>query len=138
VAERVEVGAQLLRARHLLGDPVHAVVPETVAVAVVGGGHEGLAEVAPREDRNRLVEHAPEVIQTAMADEPERLTAPGLVDVVEHPELVVRAELTRPPGLGYTGFDRGLGVGAHSEEKGVEKLGNSVRPPSTKIVWPVM
>jgi hypothetical protein len=54
------------------------------------------------------------------------------------PELVVLAELARPPALRCAAFDPRLWVGAHSEDQGVEKLGNRVRPPSTKIVWPVM
>src|SRR3954468_16382405 len=62
VAERVEVRAELLRARDDLGDPVDLVLPPPAAVAVMRGGHERLAEVAPREDGNALVEDAAEVV----------------------------------------------------------------------------
>ena len=82
---------------------------------MVGGGHQRLAEVAPREHRHAFVEHAPEVVDAALADEAERLAALGLVHVGEHADVV-----------------------AHSDDHGVAKLGNRVRPPSTKIVWPVM
>ena len=117
-----------MRAGDLLGDPVDVVLAHAaVAVRVVGGGDERLAEVAPREHGNVLVEHAAEVVQPALADERERLEALGLVDVVEHAELVARRRTARPPALV-----------AHSDDHGVEKLGKSVRPPSTKIVWPVM
>jgi hypothetical protein len=51
--------------------------------------------------------------------------------VVEHADLVVGPEGRRPPA----GFELGDG---HSDDQGVAKLGNSVRPPSTKIVCPVM
>ena len=116
VAERVEVGAELLRAGDLLGDPVDPVLPDAAAVGVVGRGDERLAEEAAGEDRDRLVEHAAEVVQPALADEAERLQALGLVHVGEHADR---------PAL-------------YSDDHGVRKLGNRVRPPSTKIVWPVM
>src|SRR3954466_9333690 len=134
MAEGVEMRPELLRGRYLLGHPVDVVVTDAAAgVGVVGGGDERLAEVAPREDRDRLVEHAPEVVQPSLADLRERLEALCGVDVVEHPELVLRAERRRPPGRRRR--RRGCG---HSDDHGVWKLGNSVRPPSTKMVWPVM
>jgi hypothetical protein len=59
---------------------------------VVSRGHEGLTEEAAREHRDRLVEHAPEVVQPSLADEPERLAALLVVDVIQHAELVVGAK----------------------------------------------
>ena len=97
VAERVEVGAELLRAGHLLGDPVDAFAPTPPPVGVVRGGDERLAEEAAGEDRDVLVEHAPEVVQPPVRTSAQRLEPLGLVDVVEHPELVVGAERRRPP-----------------------------------------
>ena len=55
--------------------------------------------------------------ETALADEGQRLAALGLVHVGEHADVGVRPD--------------------HSDDHGVAKLGNRVRPPSTKIVWPV-
>jgi hypothetical protein len=115
VTQGIDVRPELLRGRDLLGDPVDAVLPDAHAVGVVGRGDERLAEEAAGEGRDGLVEHASEVVQPALADEAERLQALGLVHVGEHADLV-----------------------AHSDDHGVEKLGNRVRPPSTKIVWPVM
>jgi hypothetical protein len=136
VAQRVEVRAELLRPAHLLGDPVDAVVADpAVRVRVMRRGDERLAEVAPREHRDGLVEHAPEVVQPPLADERERLAARALVDVVEHAELVAGAERGGPPRLGRR---RPRGRLRHSDDHGVRKLGNSVRPPSTNSVWPVM
>jgi hypothetical protein len=62
VAERVKVRAELLRRRDLLGDPVDAVLPDAHAVGVVGRSDERLAEEAAGEGRDRLVEHAAEVV----------------------------------------------------------------------------
>jgi hypothetical protein len=115
MAQGVQVRAELLGSGDLLGDPVHLVLPEAASVSVVGSRDERLPEVAAREHWHRFVEHASEVVQPALADERERLAALGLVHVGEHADLVV-----------------------HSDDHGVEKLGNRVRPPSTKIVWPVM
>ena len=137
VAERVDVRAELLRRADLLGDPVDAVVAEpALHVRVVGGGDERLAEEPAREHGHVLVQHPAEVVQPAFADQGERLAALRLVDVVEHAVLVVLAERRWPPAP-TRGGDRRV-LCAHSEDHGVEKLGNSVRPPSTKIVWPVM
>jgi hypothetical protein len=129
VAERVEVRAELHRRRDLLDHPVDVVVAHaTVLVGVVGCGHEGLAEEPPREDRDVLVQLVAEVVHPPLADEAQRFQALGLVHEVEHAALVVGAERRRPPT-----FRR-----CHSEDHGVAKLGNRVKPPSTKIVWPVM
>jgi hypothetical protein len=115
VAQGVEVRAELLRSGDLLGDPVDAVLADAPAVAVVGGGDERLPEEAAREHRHGLVEHASQVEEPTLAHEGERLPALGLVHVAEHADLVV-----------------------HSDDHGLRKLGNRVRPPSTKMVWPVM
>ena len=74
MAERVEVRAELRRARDHLGDPVHAVVADAAHVRVVRGRHERLVESAAREDRDVLVEHAAEVVRGASAA---RATAPA-------------------------------------------------------------
>ena len=63
--------------------------------------------------------------------ERQRFEALGVGDVVEHAELVVGPEGGRPPA----GLDLRDG---HSDDQGVAKLGNSVSPPSTKTVCPVM
>ena len=106
---------------------------EAIARAVPAGRHPPDKACTSCHMPKRRAEDAAEVVQAALADETERLPALGLVDVVEHPELVVLAELTRPPGLGCAACE-----GGHSDDQGVAKLGNKVRPPSTKIVWPVM
>src|SRR3954453_919048 len=115
MAERVDVGPQLLRAHNLLGDPVDLVLAHATAVGVMGGGDERLAEEPAREGRDGLVEHVAEIEEAAVTHERQRLAALGRVDVAQHPDLR-----------------------AHSEDHGVAKLGNRVRPPSTKMVWPVM
>ena len=97
---------------------------------MVGGRDEGLTEEPPREHRDVLVEVVREIEQAALAHQAQRLQALALVHVVEHPALVVGAEGGRPPAL--------LRCGGHSDDHGVAKLGNRVRPPSTKMVWPVM
>ena len=63
VAEGVQVGAELLGAGDLLGDPVDPVRAEAAAVAVMGGGDQRLAEVALRKRGRVLVEYAPEVVE---------------------------------------------------------------------------
>ncbi len=95
---------------------------------MVGRGDECLAKVAAGEDRDRLVEHVSEVVQPALTDETHRCTPLGVVDVVEHAELVVLPERRRPPAP----------LGRYSDDHGSRKSANRVRPPSTKIVWPVM
>src|SRR5204863_10145865 len=98
----------------------------------VGGmrrGDERLAEVASREHGRALVEHAAQVVQTPRAHEPQRLRAGGVGDVVEHPELVLSSDRRRPPGGGLV---------AHSDDHGTRKSAYRVKPPSTKIVCPVM
>jgi hypothetical protein len=65
-----------------------------------------------------LIEHAAEVEQAPLAHEHERLAALSLVHVVQHAELVVGAERRGPPARH-----------GHSDDQGVRKLGNSVRPP---------
>src|SRR5436305_5476944 len=55
----------------LLGDPIDPVCAEAAAVAVVGGGDQRLAELAPREDGRELVEHPSQVVQTPRAHEPQ-------------------------------------------------------------------
>ena len=81
----------------------------------MSGRDERLLEVAAREHGHVLVEHVPEVVHPALADLRESGGPLGVVDQREHPVLVG-------------------GVHAHSEDHGSRKLGNSVSPPSTKIV----
>src|SRR5207237_155811 len=90
-----------------------------VRVGVMRRGHQGLLEVAAREYRDALVEHMSQVVHPAFPDLLECGEPLGVVDQGEHPELV-------------------CGGGAHSEDQGSRKLGNSVSPPSTKIVCPVI
>jgi hypothetical protein len=131
VAERVQVRPELSRAGDDLRDPVDLVLPHRhLRVPVVGGRDEGLAEVASGEDGGALVEDAAEVVEPAAPDERQRLATLGVVDVVEHPKLVVGPERRRPPAHG--------GFWAHSDDHGSRKSAKRVRPPSTKIVWPVM
>src|SRR5213076_3247652 len=76
VAERVDVRPELHRPRHDLGHPVDAVLADRHRlVGVVRGRHERLAEVAAGEDWRLLVEDLAEVVDAALADEPERLEA---------------------------------------------------------------
>ena len=100
---------------------VLGVVGLVITVGVVRGRDERLAEEAAGEHGDVLVEDAAEVEQATLADEGERLEALRLVHVVEHAELILGSER-----------------GGHSDDQGVEKLGKSVSPPSTKIVCPVM
>ncbi len=82
---------------------------------MVGRSDERLLEVAAREDRHVLIQHVAEVIHPARADLRKRGGPLGVVDQSEIADL-------------------GFGVDAHSEDQGSRKLGNSVSPPSTKIV----
>ena len=56
MAQRVEVRAELLRARYVLRDPVDAVAAQAALVDVMGGADERLAEVASGEGGDGLVE----------------------------------------------------------------------------------
>ena len=113
VAEGVEVRAELHRRADDLVAPVHAVVPERRPRV----GHERLAEVAPGEDRDALVQLPAEVEEPALAHERHRPRPLGVVDVAQGAELR---------------------SGGHSDDHGSRKLGYRVRPPSTKIVCPVI
>jgi hypothetical protein len=64
----------------------------SVAIAVMGGGDQRLAEIAPRECGHVLVEYAPKVVKAPLAHKPHRRGPRPVGDVVEHPELVVIAE----------------------------------------------
>src|SRR4051794_6397551 len=97
VGERVEMGAELLRAGDDLGDPV--------AGRMVGGRDERLAEVAPGEDGHALVQHVAEVVEPPLAHVREGGGAPRVGDVVEHPALIVGAEGRGPPLVGHPGTD---------------------------------
>jgi hypothetical protein len=100
VTQTVEVRAELL-GRVLHADhPVHAVVTDPTTVLVMGRGDERLVEVPSREYGHVLVEHVREVVHPTLAHEPESGGALGVVDVVEHPDLVVGPELRGPPGGG--------------------------------------
>jgi hypothetical protein len=100
VAEGVEVGAELHGRGDLLDHPVHVVVAAAaVQVGVVGGGDEGLAEVAAVEDRDALVELVPQVVEAPLADEPQRLEPLLIGAVLEAADLVVLAERRGPPLL---------------------------------------
>ena len=88
MAERVEMGPDLRGPGDDLCDPVDLVFTDSAHVRVVRGRDQRLVERAPREDRNTLVENAPEVVQTAFANRRERRQTLGVVDVVEHAELV--------------------------------------------------
>ena len=69
VRERVEMGAQLHRPGHELGDPVDPVLPHpAVRIRVMRGGDECLLEVATREHGNVLVEHVTQVVDPAETD----------------------------------------------------------------------
>jgi hypothetical protein len=72
-------------------------------------------ERAAWEDGHVLVEDASEVVEASFAHERERLQALRLVDEGEAAPL-----------------------GCYSDDHGSRKSANSVSPPSTKIVWPVM
>jgi choline dehydrogenase-like flavoprotein len=60
------------------------------------------------------------------------LLRPG--EVIEEAREAPRRSLTRSPSSPR----RIPPPPDHSDDQGVAKLGNRVRPPSTKIVWPVM
>ena len=126
---------QLHRPGDVLDHPVDLVLAQPVAtvpcVCLVGGRDERLAEVTPWEHRNVLVENVPEVVDPSLAHRLQGLEALRVGDVVEHPNLVVGAEGRGPPLL-CRGDD------THSDDQGSRKSANSVRPPSTKIVCPVM
>ena len=116
VGERVEMGPELHRPGHDLGDPVDIVLPHAAArVGVVRGGHERLLEVTAGEDGHALVEHVPQVVRPTVFHQRQRVGAFGVVDQGELSQRVDRR-------------------GGHSEDQGSRKLGNRVRPPSTKIV----
>ena len=86
---------------------------------MVGGGHKRLLEVAAWEHGRTLVEHVPEVIHPAVPHAGQSRGALGLIDQRELSYRIYRGD-------------------GHSEDQGSRKLGNSVSPPSTKIVCPVM
>jgi hypothetical protein len=98
MTEGVEVRAELHRRADDLVAPVHAVLAHSGA----GVGHERLAEVAPGEDRDALVQLAPKVVHPALAHERHRRRPLGVVDVTQGSE---------PRRVG------------HSEDHGSRKLG---------------
>ena len=66
--------------------------------------------------------------------QPDRLEHLRRGDLVQRAGLVLRPVLGRPPSRAA---DPRFGA-RHSDDQVVSNDGNSVNPPSTKMVWPVM
>ena len=94
---------------------------------LITGGSSGIGQAIAV----RFAEHGANVAINYLTtpDEAQRLRAGRVGDVVEHSKLVLGAERRRPPGGGRV---------AHSDDHGSRKSAYRVRPPSTKIVCPVM
>jgi hypothetical protein len=88
-----------------------------------------LLEIAARENGDAFIKHVPQIIEATFADLRQDGSPLGVVDQGQH-AVLVRGRGSRVLLM--------RGVSAHSDDHGSRKLGNSVRPPSTKIVWPVM
>ena len=95
--------------------PSNSTSERTLRVGMVGGGDQRLLEVTPGEHGHVLVQHVPQVVHPAPAYLREGGGSLGVIDQGEHSLLVCR-------------------IHAHSEDQGSRKLGNRVKPPSTKIV----
>jgi hypothetical protein len=104
VVEPVDVGAHLLRGGDLLDDPVHAGAAEAVRagvraapVDVVVVGRQVLPERPTGKRRNVLVQHVRQVIDQALADQPDGFQHLARRNLVQRARLVVGAVLRRPP-----------------------------------------
>jgi hypothetical protein len=80
--------------------------------------HERLVKGATGKRRDVFVENAPQIEEPAMTYEFERSQTLRVVDVVEHPELVVRSEPGGPP---VSSAILRLGGGHASESRGTSR-----------------
>ena len=133
VAERVEVGAELHRAGDQLGDPVDLVLPHRRRrVGVVRGGDERLAGRSGRGTPGRSRRGR----GRGRTSGPSRTSASASRRLASSMWLSMPSWSSAPKGDGHQVIGRG--AHRHSDDQGSRKLGKSVRPPSTKIVCPVM
>ena len=141
MVERIHMRAHLLGRGDLLDDPVDVVASPArragvgpAAVDVVVVGRQVLAERAAGEGGDVGVQDVCQVEDDAAAHQPDRLEHLRRGDLVQRAGLVIGSVLGWPPRVAA---DARFGA-RHSDDQVVSNDGNSVNPPSTKMVWPVM